>query len=67
MCKSLKTPNRLRTKMSHRICDTEVLPFMIPSPLLNLKALIAWDGALAFVLLTILTASLRKDATLCAS
>ena len=30
--KSLKTPNKLRTKFSHRICDTETLPRRMSHP-----------------------------------
>ena len=32
LCKSLKTPNKLRTKSSHRICDAEILHCFISPP-----------------------------------
>ena len=36
-CKSLKTPNKLPTKMSHRIGDIESLPYITPSPRVTLR------------------------------
>ena len=29
LCESLKTPNKWRTKISHRICDAEIQPCII--------------------------------------
>ena len=31
-CKSSNTPNKLRTKMSHRVCHTDILPCTTPPP-----------------------------------